>query len=761
MKRKMFALLLALVMVLGLAAAASAAEDRITSGDWEYRLSDGKAVLCRYLGSDTEVIVPASIDGYAVSEVGPDVFCAFTAVKDTMTSVVLSEGIELINTNAFKGCTALEWVYIPGTVRYIGTYAFYDCTSLYDVYLEEGLQTISAFAFANTDLTAVLVPASVTEIGDKALGYAGEWGNAEQLDDFAIFGYTDTSAEEYASKRHFTFYRMEDMTDSSGRCGDDAAWRFEASTGTLYIEGEGDTDPYYNGIQPWIMFSEEITRVVIGEGIDHLGDSSFAFCYPNLREVVLSESTHSLGNGAFRDCTGLSKVSFPASLSFIGGSTFRNTGLKEVVFPEVTDHDIYIGGYAFADCTALERVKLPRTIEQTGNGVFANCSKLSEVDLSGWTYSGSLGNEMFRNCDSLTNIDFHTITSINPGMYQDCDGLRNVVIPACVTYLHTDAFADCSNLANVVFLGDVPSYNADVFRNDTLTGWYPADNATWTESHLHGHGGTITWMPYDVLSFTDVLPFHFYYDPVAWAVENGITNGLSATEFGPEASCNRAQIVTFLYRASALPTPEPPASYTFTLTTNDPDEETGFAFCEGETFTEGESVIFYAEPMYGYLVEFTAEPADESLELYYLGAYTYELVMPAHDVTLTANFVPAEGDAHYITTNCENGESIALCDFDEDFNDFAKPGEYVLFYVIADEGYTLTPENISATVNGEAWENIWYLGEIVEEDPDLGTIDGVFLVEMLMPDADVTVTFTCTAEASAEAEAVRTPVTIR
>ena len=52
-------------------------------------------------------------------------------------------------------------------------------------------------------------------------------------------------------------------------------------------------------------------------------------------------------------------------------------------------------------------------------------------------------------------------------------------------------------------------------------------------------------------SFTDVAKGSFYEKPVLWAVENGITNGVSATQFGPNSSCNRAQVVTFLYRAFA------------------------------------------------------------------------------------------------------------------------------------------------------------------------------------------------------------------
>ena len=50
--------------------------------------------------------------------------------------------------------------------------------------------------------------------------------------------------------------------------------------------------------------------------------------------------------------------------------------------------------------------------------------------------------------------------------------------------------------------------------------------------------------------FADVAEGQWYYDAVLWAVENGITNGMSATVFGVENTCNRAQIVTFLYRAS-------------------------------------------------------------------------------------------------------------------------------------------------------------------------------------------------------------------
>ena len=49
--------------------------------------------------------------------------------------------------------------------------------------------------------------------------------------------------------------------------------------------------------------------------------------------------------------------------------------------------------------------------------------------------------------------------------------------------------------------------------------------------------------------FVDVNEGNFFYKAVLWAVENGITNGVDATHFGPTSNCNRAQVVTFLYRA--------------------------------------------------------------------------------------------------------------------------------------------------------------------------------------------------------------------
>ena len=55
------------------------------------------------------------------------------------------------------------------------------------------------------------------------------------------------------------------------------------------------------------------------------------------------------------------------------------------------------------------------------------------------------------------------------------------------------------------------------------------------------------------MPFADVKAGSYYYDAVLWAVEKGITKGTSDTMFSPDATCTRAQIVTFLWRANGSP----------------------------------------------------------------------------------------------------------------------------------------------------------------------------------------------------------------
>ena len=666
MKRKFLCLLLALTMVLSLAATVSA-EERYTSGDWTYTFSEGELSIISYDGSDTNVVVPEKLDGLPVRILGWGLTPAFSGVKNTMTSITLPEGLTHIERQCFKNCTNLTSVTLPSTVAYISSSAFEGCTKLAEVELNEGLTSIGEFAFLNTALTSLYIPASVTDIGTDAIGYTGEWGNTAWVDDFTIYGYTDTSAEWYANHNYFTFVDMGANYDNSGRCGDSLAWEYTAATGTLLIYGPPNSSGGYMYDYdleeiPWAIHKPFIKSVVIESGLDitdyafqdctnlttvtmgdtvedirscafkntpkltsvklsanldYISTAAFlnsgltsielpdsltgigteAFCNTPLTSIVIPDSVTSIAQGAFyycadlasvklpaeldeiyplvfQGCTSLKSIDLPESLRIIGRQAFSHAGLTAI---EIPDSVVLIDENAFFECMDLEYVKLPASLEETGWRCFQDCDKLSTIVMPDGIDT-NFGQWFFLSCDSLTNLDFHTSPIIGMAMYGNCNGLTVLNIPECVTTISDFAFNYCENLSYVTipagvtefgakpfhdcpklgaiaFRGDAPAFHEFAFEDTTVTCYYPAGNDTWTEEVRQSYNGEVTWIPYEVLPFTDVPANEFYFDSVSWAVENGITNGMTATEFGAGANCNRAQAVTFLWRAAGSPAP--------------------------------------------------------------------------------------------------------------------------------------------------------------------------------------------------------------
>jgi len=106
---------------------------------------------------------------------------------------------------------------------------------------------------------------------------------------------------------------------------------------------------------------------------------------------------------------------------------------------------------------------------------------------------------------------------------------------------------------------DIQSNNYKISIFDENTTWYLDE--LWTEGceNAREFSFIAIWEekspePF-VNPFTDVKTTDYFYDSVLWAVENGITSGLSASRFGPSSPCTRAQVVTFLWRAMGEPAP--------------------------------------------------------------------------------------------------------------------------------------------------------------------------------------------------------------
>lgn len=93
----------------------------------------------------------------------------------------------------------------------------------------------------------------------------------------------------------------------------------------------------------------------------------------------------------------------------------------------------------------------------------------------------------------------------------------------------------------------------------TFDGWYSNSDLTIKVTSIKLTSNTTIyakWTAKSDMSFTDVADKAYYRDAVEWAVENGITKGTTATTYSPNATCTRAQAVTFLWRTAGSPEPE-------------------------------------------------------------------------------------------------------------------------------------------------------------------------------------------------------------
>ena len=156
----------------------------------------------------------------------------------------------------------------------------------------------------------------------------------------------------------------------SGRCGTSATWSLNES-GVLTISGSGDmTDFSTTSKVEWSSYRNEITKVVIEEGITSIGKNSFRNCY-ELNEVSLPQSLEVVGVYAFRDCISLESITIPDEVTIIDESAFR--GCEALSSIKLSENLLSIGSEAFAECVELKQITLPKSVKYIDNEIFTDC----------------------------------------------------------------------------------------------------------------------------------------------------------------------------------------------------------------------------------------------------------------------------------------------------------------------------------------------------------------------------------------------------
>ena len=220
-----------------------------------------------------------------------------------------------------------------------------------------------------------------------------------------------------------------------------------------------------------------------------------------LPEIYDGKNVTSIDPQAFKECSQITKLTIPNSVTYMAGEVLYNLGqLEDLTIPFIgsevklpNQYYQYPLGYLFGNRTYegatviyqsyhqnsttglnSQSYRMPnslRTVTVTGGqivgGAFYGMTKLTTVNMpANLTHIGS---HAFYNCQSLTNISIpSTVTSIGIGAFGTCKLLNNVTIPSGVTSLSDSMFANCTSLTNITFNSTIQTIGNGVFKNTGL-----------------------------------------------------------------------------------------------------------------------------------------------------------------------------------------------------------------------------------------------------------------------------------------------------
>lgn len=456
----------------------------------------------------------------AVNTVGEGAFSNCSKLK----SVVLPKGLKELKKSLFSGCSALEAISIPDSVKTLGEGVFSGCAALKEVKISGEVTVIPKNAFSGcTALESVSIPASVTAIKEAAfdgctalknvtfLGKDDEWsrvaidGSNEALKDarksFAshTHSYVDTVTAPTCTANGYTVHKCS--------CGDTKTDSYTKMLGHSYQGGicvrcgvlEDHKHDFKQTVTAPTCTSEGFTTYTCACGESY--KKNYVSALEHKPELKNEKKAGCLKGGYTGDevCTVCGKV-------FKAGSVILALGHSTELRNEKAATCVN-GGY-------------------TGDLVCVRCGDIIEQGKA----TAAAGHKFFGGKCSVCDARESGSRPVEAKSFDD-------VIPGTFYY---DAV--------------MWAVKNNITKGTGASTFSPGDGCTRFQivTFLWRACGCPTAAT--AASFSDVSPSDSFYEAVRWAVERGITNGTGGSSFSPYATCTRAQIVTFLYRAAGSPT---------------------------------------------------------------------------------------------------------------------------------------------------------------------------------------------------------------